>query len=138
MAYENVTYLDASNECQKTFLKPNEFIYNPDFPTQKTKELSRNTGGFAVNERWSAHFNGKPYKRTFSQAVINEPTKKIIIQKSYDKHAHNKALLCPNGRMSHPIFLRPPLVLLSGVGRSGRTLSVELRYEKIWIKMPPN
>lgn len=38
MAYENLTYHDASNACKKTYRTPNDFFYNPsDFPQTTTQ-----------------------------------------------------------------------------------------------------
>lgn len=100
MAYENMTFHDASSACKKTYQTRDDFFFNPsEFPQINPSHKPHNENVITPNQRRTAHFNNNSKKRTFSQTVINEPTRKRVIHQSgYDKKAHNDSLNFPNGR----------------------------------------
>lgn len=70
MAYENLTYIDVSRACKKTYAKTNDFVFNPsDFPLPNITENSTSNNGVFPNERRSFHFRGNTQKRSFSQVM---------------------------------------------------------------------
>lgn len=103
MAFEYIMFHDASVACKKTYLEMTSSLTLLNFPKlTRTKDPRRDPSMITPNQRQTSHFNSKRKKRTFSQTVINEPTRKRIIHQSgYDKKAHNEVLNSPNGRIQN-------------------------------------
>lgn len=95
-----MTFHDASSACKKTYQTRDDFFFKPsEFPQINTSHKPNNENVITPNQRRTVHFNNNSKKRTFSQTVINEPTRKRVIHQSgYDKKAHNDNLNFPNGR----------------------------------------
>ena len=107
MAYENLTYFDASQRCKKIYSMDNRhdsnnFILHPsDFPTMhNNKQNPRNTQDdnetISPSQRRTVDFNSRN-KRSFQQTVSDGPKKRIIL-KGYDRRVHEEALYFPNSR----------------------------------------
>lgn len=102
MAFENLTYHDANNMCKKTYEVRNEYYYNPtEFPAIKKPQSHQNSNAnetITPTQRRTEYFKTMGSKRSYQQVAMNEPTKKRIIQKGYDRQQHNDCLYFPNSR----------------------------------------
>ncbi|XP_050311094.1 uncharacterized protein LOC126746775 isoform X2 [Anthonomus grandis grandis] len=102
MAYENITFYDASESIKKTYIPRDEFIYRPnDFPNIKNN--NKNKGNSQDNlitpsQRRTEHYKSDPIKRSFQQVLTENSKKKRIMHKGYDKKAHEENLIFPNSR----------------------------------------
>lgn len=103
MAFENIPFFDAEKKCPKTYIQREEYIYDPrTFPKLRNTNNKTNNQEQVIipSQRRTAEFNGNKTKRTFQQAVSTENNKRRVIQKGYDKDAHNNELYFPNSRPS--------------------------------------
>lgn len=108
MAYENLSFFEASEICKKTYISKDDFVINKDdFPELKNKSkvsYSQRTSDLIIepNNRRTSTFKSNPVKRTFQQVLSNNTNKKRMIHKTYDKKAHEDILFNPNGRHDNP------------------------------------
>lgn len=106
MAFENYTYFEANELCKRNYTSKGDFVYKPsDFPYLKksndlnySKKNSEDT--ISQNERRSQHFRNITTKRSYQQVASTESGKRRIIQKGYDKKAHEENLYFPSSRPS--------------------------------------
>ncbi|KAG5892964.1 hypothetical protein JTB14_015010 [Gonioctena quinquepunctata] len=100
MAYENITYFEASELCPKTYTNDVEFVFHPqDFPQLKTTQKIDNRITVGQRRLVANIENTNKTKRTYQQAISNTPRKRLNIQpQGYDRESHNSQLLYPNGR----------------------------------------
>lgn len=107
IAYENITFYDASNLCPKTYL-PNNLLTNPqDFPELQTQQIpNREDNCIIPSQRRTVDFSQRS-RPQFNQVTSIPPTRKRTIQ-GYDKVAHNEALMFPNSRNPPTIKNRQP------------------------------
>lgn len=107
MAFENLTFFEASESCKRSYIPRGEFVLNrEDFPTVQSKsninysQRSSDTT-YEPSERRNTSFKNNPTKRTFQQVVSSNPNKKRMIQKSFNKNIHDENLYNPNGRTAN-------------------------------------
>lgn len=104
MAYENLTFYDADSKCARTYAPNREYVFNPreypSLPNRDSTQRNPNKDTIPPNLRRTTDFNMNKGKRTFQQATTEEPNKKRLIQKGFDKTQHNEALYFPNSRPS--------------------------------------
>ncbi|KAL1488728.1 hypothetical protein ABEB36_014527 [Hypothenemus hampei] len=103
MAFENLTYYDASNSVKKNYVSKGDMIFNSnDFPkilSNKPNNINHDQR-ITPNQRRNEHCSNNKTKRSFAQVTNNTSPKKRIILKSYNNKAINDCLLYPNGRPS--------------------------------------
>lgn len=106
MAFENLTFFEANENCRKTYISKGDFIYNPsDFPSMKRGNNvsignSKSTSETFIepNERRAQAFRTNTTKRSFQHVTSADPIKKRIINKGYDRKAHEENIYFPNSR----------------------------------------
>lgn len=103
MAWDNLSYFDASQLCKKNYLNTNSesTIIDPrDFPTLRSQNKNQQNITGVHQRRTSYLETNNKTKRSYGHVASSSPKRRVALNNSsgYDKDLHESLLYFPNSR----------------------------------------